>query len=99
MMLKDTVRSPGKLYEYFGAQKPILVCAPDGVIRRTAMESKAAISVDPDNVSEIEKAIDTYYSLWLKNSLPKPSSDFIEQFNRQKLTGDLARELALSTEL
>lgn len=99
LVINDVYRSPGKLFEYFGASKPILICAPDGIMRKIALESKAAIGVDPKDVNEIEKAISTFYNLWTKNTLPRPSPEFIEQFNRKKLTQDLARELELVSEL
>lgn len=98
-MLNDTVRSPGKLFEYFGARKPILACAPQGIIRKTALDSKAAIAVDPANIKEIENAISTFYQLWQNGTLPVPNDEFVQQFNRRKLTEDLAKELALALEL
>ena len=99
MMLNDTVRTPGKLYEYFGAGKPMLICSPDGTIRKTAMDSKAAICVDPQDVTSIEASIQSLYSLWKNKTLPVPSEEFTSQFDRRKLTGELARELALSLEV
>ena len=99
LVVNDIYRSPGKLFEYFGASKPILICAPDGIMRKIALESKAAIGVDPKDVNEIEKAISTFYNLWTKKTLPKPAPEFVEQFNRKKLTQDLAKELTLISEL
>lgn len=99
LMLKDTVRSPGKLYEYFGARKPLLVCSPDGTVRRTAIESKAAITTNPKDTKAIEKAIKTLITQWKSNDLPVPSEEFIQQFNRKELTASLARELALASEI
>ncbi|MCX7736470.1 MAG: glycosyltransferase [Candidatus Kapabacteria bacterium] len=99
LVVNDIYRSPGKLFEYFGAEKPILICAPEGIMRKTALESKAAIGVDPKDVNEIEKALSTFYNLWTKNTLPKPSPEFIELYNRKKLTQDLAKELTLISEL
>lgn len=98
-MLKDLARSPGKLYEYFGAAKPILASVPDGVMRKLALDTKAAIATAPDDVYAIEQAIETFYNLWKNNNLPKPKEEYIEQFNRRKLAGDLAKELELAAEL
>lgn len=98
-MLNDTVRSPGKLYEYFGAQKPILACLPEGVMRAAVLESKAAIATDPKDVEAIKQALTTYYKLWKNNSLPFPSAEFINKFDRESLTGELARELTLAAEI
>jgi len=99
LVVNDIYRSPGKLFEYFGASKPILICAPEGIMRKIALESKAAIGVDPKDVNEIEKAITTFYNLWSKKTLPVPAPEFVEQFNRKKLTQDLAKELTLISEL
>lgn len=99
LVVNDIYRSPGKLFEYFGAEKPILICAPEGIMRKTALESKAAIGVDPKDIKEIEQALSTFYNLWSKNTLPKPSPEFVKLFNRKKLTQDLAKELTLISEL
>ncbi len=93
-MLNDTVRSPGKLFEYFGARKPILACVPDGIIRKISLDSKATLAVDPKNIDEIENAIATFYKLWQNKSLPVPTEEFVMQFDRKKLAGDLAKELS-----
>ncbi len=98
-MLKDTVRSPGKLYEYFGARKTLLVCSPDGIIRKTAMESEVAFTTDPKDVNSIENALENLYALWKSGKLPVPHESFVEQFNRKLLTGDLARELGLCADM
>jgi glycosyltransferase involved in cell wall biosynthesis len=99
MMLNDDVRTPGKLYEYFGARKPILICSPDGQMRKLALDCKAALAVDPDNVKEIENTISTLYQLWRNRTLPKPDKDFVSQFDRTKLTAELSRQMGLSIEI
>ncbi|MBM2816560.1 MAG: hypothetical protein HW421_3322 [Ignavibacteria bacterium] len=96
LMLDDNVRSPGKLYEYFGARKPLLVCAPDGIIRRTALDCGATVATNPKDVKAIEKSIKDYYYQWKNRCLPVPEEEYIASFDRFKLTGDLARELALA---
>jgi hypothetical protein len=98
MYLDDTVRSPGKLYEYIGARKPLLLCVPDGEMRRTALETKAAIATNPKDTGMILKAIETYYQLWLEKKLPQPDETFAAKFDRKLLTGNLAKELTLVTE-
>ena len=99
LMLNDTVRTPGKLYEYFGSGKPMLICSPDGTMRKTALDSKAAIATGPKDVAGIESAITSFYNLWKLKNLPSPSADFIKQFDRKKLTTDMAKELALALDL
>ena len=99
LMQFDTARTPGKLFEYFGAGKPILASVPDGIIKKLALDTKAAIATAPEDVSAIEQAIETFYKLWKNNNLPKPKTDFVEQFNRRTLTSELARELELAREI
>ncbi len=98
MYLDDTVRSPGKLYEYIGARKPLLMCVPEGEMRRVAVETKAAIATNPKDVAMIEKALETYYKLWQEKNLPVPSGPNAAKYDRKLLTGSLAKELALITE-
>jgi glycosyltransferase involved in cell wall biosynthesis len=98
LMMFDNVRSPGKLYEYFGARKPILISSPDGNMRHLALETKAAIATNPKDVEKIENAISNYYKLWETNNLPVPNEEYIQTFDRQKLTADLARELSLAAD-
>lgn len=96
LMYEDNVRSPGKLYEYFGARKPILICAPDGYMKSLALESEAAIGVEPRDVEGIYRALNTFYDLWRSDSLPTPSENFLQKFDRKSLTENLGYQLALS---
>ncbi len=84
--------STGKLYEYIGSRKPILGLVPDGIAKATILESGAGQALDPDDVPGIKKAIIEYYELWEKNHLPEIPYEFSQNFDRAKLTGDLARE-------
>lgn len=99
LMMKDTVRSPGKLYEYFGAGKPILISTPKGTMRNLALETQAAAATEYNDVKAITEAIATYYEQWKKGNLPKPDEKFTSGFDRQKLTQDLARELSLAIKI
>ncbi len=86
--------STGKLFEYIGSRKPILGLVPDGVARNTILESGVGKVVNPDDVPGIKRALTEYYGLWEKNELPEIDPDFARNFDRIKLTGDLARELS-----
>lgn len=99
LVFEDNVRSPGKLFEYIGAKKPILICAPDGYMKRLALESNAAIGVEPRDIEGIYNALNTFYDFWLNNTLPQPTDDFVERFDRKILTGELARQLSLACKI
>ncbi len=96
LMMFDVDRSPGKLYEYIGAKKPILISSPDGNMRQTALDTKAAIATEPKDVAEIEAAIAKLYSQWQSGNLPKPDKNYASLFDRKKLTHELSRELSLA---
>ena len=99
LMLNDTIRTPGKLYEYFGANKPLLITAPDGNMKELAKKSQAALTTDSKDVNGIEEAISSYYKFWKEGILPKPNEDFIEGFDRKNLTGELSKILSHSIKI
>jgi glycosyltransferase involved in cell wall biosynthesis len=94
MMIRKTNRSDlhstGKLYEYFGARKPILACVPDGVARESLKEHGAVKMCQPDDVRAIAGAIIEFYELYRNKALPKPDNKLISAYDRRKLTGELA---------
>lgn len=94
ILQNDDVRTPGKLYEYFGTKKPILATMPKSYMRELAVSSGIALTAEPDDKDDILKAISTYYELWSKNSLPKGTNEFINAFDRHKLTENLSQILS-----
>lgn len=96
LMMNDTYRSPGKLYEYFGARKPIFINAPSGPMTKLVSDSGAGFVTEPDNVKAIAKQLAELFELWLSGKLPIPDEKFISNYDRSKITNDLARELSLS---
>lgn len=83
--------STSKLYEYFGARKPILGIVPEGAARSELRRYEAAEIADPDRVSDVSAAIERLYSAWERSMLPVPRESFVEQFDRKRLTRRLAR--------
>jgi glycosyltransferase involved in cell wall biosynthesis len=90
MMLTNDRQSPGKLYEYLGAGKPVLACVPDGFLRQTVEEAKAGASVDPEDVDGIAGAIVRLYDGFSKKGLPKPDPEVVSRFDRVELTRELS---------
>lgn len=91
----DTISS-GKLYEYFGTRKPLLVSVPEGALKKDAEKYGAAWITEPDDVKAIAAVIIEMYDQWKKGALPRPNEQFVKQFDRYAITGELARVLASS---
>jgi len=90
MIVGDDRGSPGKVYEYIGARKPIIACAPEGFIKTTVLEA-GGIVVRPDDVAGIRKAIEDMYRQWEHHGLQGPPEDVVQKYSRVSLTGALVR--------
>ncbi|TNE33943.1 glycosyltransferase, partial [bacterium] len=97
ILQNDDVRTPGKLYEYFGAKKPIIVTIPKSSMRELALSSGIAMAADPNDSKDILQVLNAYYELWKKNSLPKGNNEFVEEFDRRNLTEKLSQILSSSS--
>ena len=91
LMLNNDRQSPGKLYEYFCARKPILACVPDGFVRQAVAETDAGICVEPDNVDGITSAILQFFQQFKRGELPKPKEEIVEKYDRVELTNELSK--------
>lgn len=84
---------PGKVGEYIGSRKPIIACIPEGVTKKY-LENYGAIQFIPEeNPGDIVNAILSYYELYKNGDLPKPDEEMVAQFDRKKMTEELATEL------
>jgi glycosyltransferase involved in cell wall biosynthesis len=90
MIVGDDLGSPGKTYEYIGARKPILACAPEGFIRTAVLEAGGTV-VKPDDVDGIRKALDEYYTQWEHHRLKGPDEEVVQKYNRVGLTAALVK--------
>lgn len=88
----DTISS-GKLFEYFGARKPILVCLPEGALKSFALQYGASYISEPDDVVNIKNTLLNIYTDYRKGTLLVPKEEFIEKFRRDFLTEQLTKEL------
>lgn len=86
---------PGKLYEYLGAQKPIIACVPEGAAKMAIEESGAGFFCKPDDINEIKKTILKVYELYKEGNLPKPSEEFLIKFRRDNLTELLTKQFQM----
>jgi glycosyltransferase involved in cell wall biosynthesis len=87
----DTV-TVGKMFEYFGSQKPVIACVPEGAAKTSAQEYGAAYIAEPDNIMEIKSAITKLHEDFQNNKLPVANPDFIKKHDRRYLTEILTKE-------
>lgn len=86
----DTV-SLSKLFEYFGAKKPIIACVPDGAAKTAAQEYGASFIVDPEDVDAIKDTLIKVHQLYKEGRLPLPKEEFIKKHDRSILTEQLTK--------
>ncbi|MBM4160828.1 MAG: glycosyltransferase family 4 protein [Ignavibacteria bacterium] len=92
LVLDNDFQSPGKLYEYIGAQKPILGSVVDGWIKQLILETHAGVYVPLKDVQAHERALVTLFSQFERNQLKQIPRQFAQKFDRLALTGELARQ-------
>ena len=93
--IDNDTQSPGKLYEYFGARKPILASVVEGYTHQLLRESKIATILPLTDVAAHEKALREALALFERKKLPTAEEEFASQFERIALTGELAKHLEL----
>jgi len=99
-MLNDTVRSPGKFYEYIGVKKPILACVPEGVISSQVREAGASAYVTPPkDVKSMTNALIDLFDKWKSGKMPVPDDNYVARFDRKTLSGELARVIELTSDI
>ncbi len=81
----------GKVFEYLGANKPILCLADDGVAAKLIRDTHTGIVVPPDDVSQISQNLVAMYQQWQTGQLSiETDRKLILTFERRNLTGQLA---------
>ncbi|ACF13042.1 hypothetical protein Ctha_0571 [Chloroherpeton thalassium ATCC 35110] len=83
--------SCGKIFEYVACGKTLFGIMPQGASRNFILEANGLVA-SPDNIEEIGQKILEIAALWEKNQLPVPAPDVVEKYNREVLTGMLAKE-------
>ena len=83
---------PGKVGEYIGSRKNIIACIPEGVTKKYLEDYGAIKFIPEENPEDIVSAILEYYELYKKGELPAPKEEVVAQFDRKKMTEELATE-------
>lgn len=86
----DTV-SLHALYEYIACGKTIFGLVPEGASKRLILDANGLVA-RPDSPDDIAAQILELANLWRMDKLPKPSAEFIEDYNQEHLTNQLAKE-------
>jgi glycosyltransferase involved in cell wall biosynthesis len=83
----------GKVFEYFGARRPILALAPlDGPAAQLIGETNTGWVVDSEDVSSICRKLDQLYTDWSAQRLHyAPNTDLVQRYDRRTLTRQLAQ--------
>ena len=92
IVLDNEFQSPGKLYEYIGARKPILGSLENGFLKQLILETNAGLCVPLKDVEAHEQAIKELFGQYERNQLKQIPAEFSEKFNRLVLTGELAKQ-------
>lgn len=92
LVLDNDFQSPGKLYEYIGTRKPILGSVDEGYIKQLVLETGAGQCVGLKDLAGHERALRDLFALYERTQLPQISEDVAMRYNREVLTGELARQ-------
>jgi glycosyltransferase involved in cell wall biosynthesis len=91
-IMDNDYQTAGKLYEYFGARKPMIASIVEGYTKQLIGESKAAVCVATKDLSGHEEAIMDYFKRFEQKKLPRIPEEFAARFNRVLLTRELAKQ-------
>ncbi len=99
LMLDNDTQSPGKVYEYIGARKPILANIPDGFIQQTILEFDGNVALSPNDVNATTEALKNFYIKFEKGERLSFDEDQVNFYNRINLTNQLANIFGFLTEV
>ncbi len=89
--------TPGKLFEYFGARKPVLGLVPRGAARDALASYGAGFAAPPDEPEAIAHTIEELYARWNDHTLPQPNEAYVQSLERRRIAQALADLLEQST--
>lgn len=80
---KMDIVTPGKLFEYFGARKPIIASLPDGIAKSASDEYGASFITKPNDVSDIKNTIIEVHNNYLNNTFPEVNENYVNGLSRK----------------
>jgi len=87
----------GKIFEYLGAQRPVLSIAPPGLAADLIRETQAGLVADPSDIEGIANAISEFFMWFQQGKLKHWISKNIYAYERRHLTEQLAQILSTVT--
>jgi len=91
-VIDNDYQTPGKLYEYFGARKPILASVVDGYTRQLIEEYEGTACVALNDVAAHEQALLGLFDAFEHRRLPRVNGEAARRYDRFTLTGELAKQ-------
>lgn len=84
------MHTPGKLYEYLAAGRPVLSLSPEGVQADLIRQAEGGWVVRPDDHAGLRAALADAYTRWSAGQeLPRPLAPVIEFYDRKRSTAKL----------
>jgi hypothetical protein len=83
----------GKVFEYFGARRPILALAPlDGPAAQLIRDTQTGWVIDSEDVPTICHTLEQLYTDWVAHQLHyAPNTELVQRYDRRVLTRQLAQ--------
>ena len=82
---------PGKVFEYIGAQRPIIALAPEGAIAGIMRETKSGLVAPNQDIPAIQAAfIECYTNFLYHKSNFEQDREAVKQYDRREITRQLA---------
>lgn len=90
---EGTAILPGKVFEYLGAQRPILaIVHPEGEAAKLIQQTNCGLVVDPEEISAIVAALKAFYQQWRTGGIKfLPNKAVVEQYSRKVQVRQLAQ--------
>jgi glycosyltransferase involved in cell wall biosynthesis len=82
----------GKLFEYLGANRPVIALAPNGPLKETIEKGRFGTVAPPKDIPKIAETFKCYYDQWKKEGTLSfnPDLELRKCFERKRLTEKLA---------
>jgi glycosyltransferase involved in cell wall biosynthesis len=82
---------PGKVFEYIGAQRPIIALAPEGAIAELMRETRSGFTAPNQDVPAIKSAfVECYLNFLYDRSKFQPDREAVKRYDRREITRQLA---------